>query len=224
MAEQIKQVKIKVQSNPGEVTGAYLIPDKMQAFILLAHGAGAGMHHPFMVTLAEELNKLNIGTLRYNLPYMEAGKKFPGSPKHSIEGINAALKHVTNMVDRQTPVFLSGKSYGGRMSSHVAEQLDNGSVAGLIYYGFPLHAPGKPDIKRASHLVNIDIPMLFLQGSNDNLADQALLNQVTEELDQTTVKYYEHADHSFKRPKKITKESLIPQLAKDTSEWIDQVS
>lgn len=219
-----KQTKIKVSAELGDISGEYNFSDNMRACVLIAHGAGAGMQHPFMVTLAEELNKLNIGTLRYNLPYMEAGKKFPGSPKHSIEGIHAALKHVTNMVDRQIPVFLSGKSYGGRMSSHVAEQLDNGSVAGLIYYGFPLHAPGKPDIKRASHLVNIDLPMLFLQGSNDNLADQELLNQVTEELHQTTVKYYEHADHSFKRPKKINKESLIPQLAKDTSEWIDQVS
>ncbi|MEP2771853.1 MAG: alpha/beta family hydrolase [Fulvivirga sp.] len=224
MAEQIKQVKIKVQSNPGEVTGAYLIPDKMQAFILLAHGAGAGMHHPFMVDLATALGKLQIGSLRFNLPYMEAGKKFPGSPKHSIEGIQSALDHAREFTKNETPIFLAGKSYGGRMSSHLAENLENNTIAGLIYYGFPLHAPGKPDVKRASHLVNIDIPMLFLQGSNDNLADQTLLNQVTLELDLATVTYYDHADHSFKRPKKISKESLIPQLAKDTSEWIDQVS
>lgn len=220
MTEQFKQVKIEVQSNPGEVTGEYLIPDKMQAFILLAHGAGAGMHHPFMVDLAKALGKLQIGTLRFNLPYMEAGKKFPGSPKYSIEGIQSALDRAIKFTKNETPIFLSGKSYGGRMSSHLVANIKPGAVKGLIFYGFPLHAPGKPGKERASHLKEVSCPMLFLQGRKDKLADQSLLNEVIADLGRGDVKYYDDADHSFKRPKKVSNESLIPQLAKDTHQWI----
>ncbi len=223
MASQIHQVKIKVDSNPGEISGDYLIPQEMKAFILLAHGAGAGMNHPFMVELAKALSDFNIGSLRYNLPYMEAGKKFPGSPKPSIEGIQSALWHVKAFISNDIPIFLAGKSYGGRMSSHVSQNLKKGDIQGLIYFGFPLHAPGKPDTKRAEHLKDINFPMLFLQGSNDKLAEPKLVNEVTDSLKNTKVIYFEHADHSFKRAKKISKESLIPQLAKETSTWIDTV-
>jgi len=214
------QVKISVDVKPGEISGIYQVPDQPKALIVLSHGAGAGMNHVFMKSLADELAKHDIATLRINLPYMEAGKKMPGSPKHAVEAIKRTASFAKHDYS-DIPIYLAGKSYGGRMSSHLMADDNIEFIKGLIFYGFPLHAPGKPGVKRAKHLEDIKVSMLFLQGTNDKLADLNLLEPLLKNLKTSTLLTFEHADHSFKRPKKITKESLIPELAISTKDWIE---
>ena len=219
MSHKIEKTKVSVEAKPGSVTVTYTIPNNYHAIILLAHGAGAGMDHPFIMSLSQHLADTGLAIVTFNFPYMENGKKFPGSAKTNIQAIGNVLKAAEKRLTGK-PIFLGGKSYGGRMSSHLAAESNLTTVKGLIFYGFPLHAPGKPGTERAAHLKNVTYPMLFVQGGKDKLADKLLLNEVVSDLDDTKLIFYENADHSFKRPKRISKESLIPKLAKDTSEWI----
>ncbi len=194
----------------------------MEAMVILSHGAGAGMRHPFMEQLAESLLEEHIGTFRFNLPYMEAGRQLPGSAKQAIQGIIDAITQVRRDYPN-VQTFLGGKSYGGRMSSLLMAENPVPVIHGLVFYGFPLHSPGKPSVKRAEHLNEIHVPMLFLQGSKDKLASPDLITLVTDELEQAELLLFDHADHSFKRPKKVSSESLIPALARATSEWIRRI-
>src|SRR6187399_361090 len=128
-----KTVSIKVSSTSGSVTGKYIIPERTIGILTLAHGAGAGMDHPFMVELAEKLAEKNIATLRFNFPYMEAGKKRPDSPPVAHQTIDAALKHALRQAGN-IPVFLSGKSFGGRMSSQYLSEHPEAAVKGIIFF------------------------------------------------------------------------------------------
>lgn len=213
---------MKIDASPGSVSGIYTLPDQPKALLILAHGAGAGMQHAFMEELAHELSKQKIATLRFNFPYMEAGRKAPGSQKQAIEAIGKVV--LRSMEDHEAlPLFIGGKSYGGRMASHFMTHQKIDPVKGLIYYGFPLHPIGKAGIKRAEHLNEIKTPMLFLQGDRDKLADVDMIGEVVDNLPKAKLKVFEHADHSFKRPKKVARESLVPQLAEQTSDWINKL-
>lgn len=213
--ENSKNADIKVDGLSVSITQ----PKEPLAVLVLAHGAGAGMHHAFMEELASALNQRKIITIRFNFPYMDAGKKLPGSPKPNKEAIIKISRFASEQYP-DIPLFLSGKSYGGRMSAYVMAETPIDKVKGLIFYGFPLHAPGKPTIKRAEQLKSVSCPMLFIQGSNDKLADLNLLTEVIETLPTATLKTFEKADHSFKRPKKVSKASLVPDLADATYDWI----
>lgn len=211
-----KKVSIKISSTLGKVSSLSIIPDKATSLLVLAHGAGAGMNHAFMEELANALAERNIATLRYNFPYMEAGKKRPDSPAVAHQAVDAALKYALKQTKNKIPVFLSGKSFGGRMSSQYLSEHGDAEVSGIIFFGFPLHAPGDPGIDRAEHLKKIKHPMLFLSGTRDEFARLDLLQKVCKKLPTTTLIKIENANHGFKAP---GKKDVISFLAEQAERW-----
>jgi predicted alpha/beta-hydrolase family hydrolase len=163
----------------------------------MAHGAGAGMAHPFMEAVATGLCIRGIATLRYQFPYMEKGSKRPDAPALAHATVRAAVAEAARRLP-DLPLIAGGKSFGGRMTSQTQAEAALPHVAGLAFLGFPLHAAGKPSVVRAEHLSQVHVPMLFLQGTRDTLADLALLHPVREKLGAVaTLMEIEHADHSF---------------------------
>lgn len=195
-----------------------------EAIFIFAHGAGAGMDHPLMQMFSEKLNYQNIGTIRFNFPFLEKGRKVPGSQKEAVESIAVIYNEVSEKY--KLPLFAGGKSYGGRMASIAASQGLLPRLNGLIFLGFPLHAPGKPSLKRAEHLSNIGSPMLFLQGTKDKLSDINLIKKIISQIPSAFIEEYEDADHSFKVPKRsgINQEELYNQIALDISLWIGKIN
>ena len=178
---------------------AFARPDNPSATVVVAHGAGAGMEHPFMLGFTDGLNSLGIATLRFNFPYREAGRKFPDRPPAAIATWRAVMAAAAERAAEHGdtgPLWAAGKSFGGRMASMaVAEGME---AAGLVYLGYPLHAPGKPEKLRDGHLYGITIPMLFLQGSRDTFATPALLEDVVGRVGPSAVlQWVEGGDHSF---------------------------
>ena len=213
-----KNVSLQVSPEIGGVSAEFIIPEKPICILTLAHGAGAGMSHSFMVALSEALAENKIGTLRFNFPFIENKKGRPDLPAVAHKTIETALQHAKKKYPSQ-PVFLSGKSFGGRMSSQYLALHQDAEVEGIIFYGFPLHAIKKPSTDRADHLKQIKKPMLFLQGTKDTLAEWHLIEEVCSSLSGATLLKLEGVNHAFKKGK----ENLIPQLAKQTREWIDTI-
>jgi uncharacterized protein len=210
-----KTVKLLVSPTIGEVSGQYIVPKNAACIITLAHGAGAGMNHAFMIALAEALSDEGIASLRFNFPFAENNKKRPDFPAVAHKTIETAINHATES-HPSLPLFASGKSFGGRMSSQYLAAHPGTAVKGIIFYGFPLHPAGKPSTDRADHLKQVDIPMLFLQGTRDTLAQIDMIESVCSSLPQATLVKLEGADHSFK----AGKQDLIPVLARHTREWM----
>jgi predicted alpha/beta-hydrolase family hydrolase len=156
------------------VSGLLLAPPQARACYVLAHGAGAGMTHPFMAAVANELADRGIATLRYQFPYMEQRAKRPDPPKLAQATVRAAAAAAGKLLPA-LPLVAGGKSFGGRMTSQAQAAAPLPAVRGLAFLGFPLHPAGKPSDARAAHLSDVDVPMLFLQGTRDALADPALL-------------------------------------------------
>src|SRR5262245_27347717 len=182
------------------VSGLLIAPAKARACYVLAHGAGAGMAHPFMAAVAEELAARGVATLRYQFPYMEAKAKRPDPPKLAHATVVAAVAEAAHQVPK-LPLIAGGKSFGGRMTSQAQASAPLAGVRGLAFLGFPLHAAGQPSDERAAHLSDITIPMLFLQGTNDALADLGLLQPLIKRLGRrATLTTFENADHSFHVP------------------------
>jgi len=179
------------------VSGLLLVPDRPTACLVLAHGAGAGMTHPFMATAATELADRGIATLRYQFPYMERGSRRTDSPKVAQAAVRAAVDEAARHV-ADLPLFAGGKSFGGRMTSQAQAVAPLPGVRGLAFLGFPLHPAGKPSDDRARHLFAVRIPMLFLQGTRDALADPRLIAEVASSLgDRAVLRMVGEADHSF---------------------------
>jgi predicted alpha/beta-hydrolase family hydrolase len=212
-------MKINISEKVGSVSAELTEPKKMKAVFAFAHGAGAPMNHPFMRTMSKELEQLGIGTLRFNFPYMEAKKGRPDVPAVAHAAIEAAANHLYKEFPK-TPIFLSGKSFGGRMSSQFMSKSAPGYVKGLAFFGFPLHAPGQPSVDRADHLKDIKVPLLFLQGTRDSLAQWDLISSVTAKLPLATLVKFEGADHSFK----AGKTNLLPDLAAAVAEWVTKAT
>jgi len=208
-------VIIPVSESIGTVSGLLEIPKSPRALVVLAHGAGAGMRHKFMESLAAALASKSIGTLRYNFPFTENRKGRPDPPAIAEKTVAAALR-IANTLHPDIPVFAAGKSFGGRMSSHYLSKESPSFVEGIIFYGFPLHAPGKEGIERAAHLAAVKVPMLFLQGTRDALATFPLITQVCEGLSLADLVPFEGADHSFK----AGKQEITPGLAEATDTWL----
>lgn len=182
------------------VSGLFLTPPRARAIYVFAHGAGAGMAHPFMVAVADELAGRGIASLRYQFPYMEEGGKRPDPPKLAQAAVRAAVEEAARLVP-SLPLIAGGKSFGGRMTSQAQAASPLPGVRGLAFLGFPLHPAGKPSDERAEHLSDVKIPMLFLQGTRDALADVKLLKPVIKRLGaRASLELFEDADHSFHVP------------------------
>jgi predicted alpha/beta-hydrolase family hydrolase len=182
------------------VSGLLQVPPKARICYVLAHGAGAGMSHPFMAAVADGLAERGIATMRYQFPYMEQGAKRPDAPKLAHATVRAAVVEASHLVPKLALVA-GGKSFGGRMTSQAQAALPLPGVSALVFLGFPLHAAGRPSEERASHLFEVKIPMLFLQGTRDALADTHMLQALVERLGtRATLKLFQDADHSFHVP------------------------
>lgn len=211
---QTRKISISVSPSVGEVSGEAMWKPGMEYLYVFAHGAGAGMNHPFMVALAKALAESGIGTLRYNFPYMQNGKKRPDPPATAEMTVKRAVESAIELFPG-TPLIAGGKSFGGRMTSQATSKDESLPLKGLVFVGFPLHAVGKPGTERAKHLDNIRIPMLFLQGTRDALADFSLITEVCGRLPDATLRPFDGADHSFK----AGKQDLIPALAEAVHAW-----
>jgi len=217
-----RRIKISVPEIEESVSGLVSIPDNASCVMALAHGAGAGMEHSFMDQLAQSLEKEGIGMLRFNFPYKEKGKNRPDSPRIVHATQKAALKRATDYAAKLgIPVVAAGKSFGGRMFSQLLASGDHGASA-LVFFGFPLHPPGKPGTNRADHLKDIKVPMLFLQGSRDTLATPDLIKGVSKGLSKATMKMFEGPDHGFHMLKRsgVSDGEMIAKLAKESGKWL----
>jgi predicted alpha/beta-hydrolase family hydrolase len=184
----------------GSISALYLAPAEARACYVLAHGAGAGMAHPFMAAVADGLAQRGIATLRYQFPYIEKGSKRPDPPKVAQAAVRAAVVEAARVAPR-LPLIAGGKSFGGRMTSQAQAASPLPGVRGLAFLGFPLHAAGQPSDERGAHLYDIKIPMLFLQGSSDQLARPPLVQKLAKQLGpHATLYFFPDADHSFHVP------------------------
>ncbi|MGA2995884.1 alpha/beta family hydrolase [Bradyrhizobium sp.] len=182
---------------PGAVSALLHRPEAPRACFVFAHGAGAGMAHSFMEAFATGLSERGIATLRYQFPYMEKGSKRPDPPAIAQATVRAAVAKAAEIFPGLA-LIAGGKSFGGRMTSQAQAAAPLPGVRGLAFVGFPLHPAGKPSTDRADHLVKIDIPMLFLQGTRDSLAEAALIEGVVKRLgSQARLHLVDGADHSF---------------------------
>ncbi|HEV8382773.1 MAG TPA: alpha/beta family hydrolase [Gemmatimonadales bacterium] len=189
---------------------------------VFAHGAGAGMNHPFMQRAAEALEARGIATYRYEFPYMQAKKSRPDPPAVAEAAVRKAVAEAARKYPG-LPILAGGKSFGGRMTSQAQGSQPMPGVRGLVFFGFPLHPPGRPGTARAEHLTSVDVPMLFLQGTRDEFAQLDLLRQVITGLgDRATLHLVEEGDHSFKVPKRTgkTEADVMNELADTILQWV----
>jgi predicted alpha/beta-hydrolase family hydrolase len=207
------------------VSGLLLVPLQRRACYVLAHGAGAGMTHPFMTAAATELAERGIATLRYQFPYMEQGGKRPDPPKLAHATVRATVAEAARLLP-DLPLIAGGKSFGGRMTSQAQSLAPLAGVRGLAFLGFPLHPAGKPSQERGQHLFGVKIPMLFLQGTRDTLAMLDQLEPLCEALGpRATLKLFQDADHSFHVPAKTGRKDaqVRGEVLDALADWIDGV-
>ena len=205
------------------VSGLLQTPREARACYVFAHGAGAGMAHPFMGAIANGLAERGIATLRYQFPYMEHGSKRPDTPKLAQATVRAAVAEASRRVPGLA-LFAGGKSFGGRMTSQAQAASPLSGVAGLVFLGFPLHPAGRPSDERAAHLFAVQIPMLFIQGARDALADLQLLQALVGELgSRATLKLFADADHSFHVPARTGRKDseIMAELLDALAGWIE---
>jgi uncharacterized protein len=196
-------------------------PTKARWLLVLAHGAGAGMSHPFMENLAGELAGAGVATLRYQFPYMEGRRRVPDAPAVLTATVVSAVRAAAKVAPA-LPLLAGGKSMGGRMTSQAAAQRALNGLRGLVFFGFPLHPPNQPATKRADHLVNVELPMLFLQGTRDPLAELKLLRSTCANLDpRATLHVIESANHSFHVLKSSGRSDpeIMRELAETVVSW-----
>ena len=204
------------------VSGLLQVPPKAHACYVMAHGAGAGMAHPFMASFANHLAERGIATLRYQFPYMERGSKRPDSPALAQATVRAAVAAASRLIP-ELSLFAGGKSFGGRMTSQAQAASPLTGVHGLVFLGFPLHPPGKPSDERGAHLFDVRVPMFFMQGTRDEFADLVLLKALVGKLGaRATLKLFDDADHSFHVPARTgRKDSEIrTEMADAMAEWL----
>lgn len=218
------KLRIAVPGN-GEVSALLVRPPSAQWLLVLGHGAGAGMAHPFLEKLAGELANAGIATLRYQFPYMEERRRVPDRPELLLSTVAAAVRLETEAAPG-LPLLAGGKSMGGRMTSQAAAANLLGGVNGLVFFGFPLHPPNRPGTKRAEHLAKVCVPMLFLQGTRDTLADLTLLRPICANLGSLArLHIIPEADHSFHVLKKSgkTDAEVMTELAQTTAGWANKL-
>jgi len=215
---------VSIEWDGGRVSGLLELPAKARALLVLAHGAGAGMAHPFMAAVASGLAERGVATLRYQFPYMERGAKRPDTPAAAQATVRAVAENAARLAPG-LPLFAGGKSFGGRMTSQAQSESPLPGVRGLAFLGFPLHPPGKPSDERARHLFEVKIPMLFLQGDRDDLAAMGLLAPLVVRLGaHAMLKVFAGADHSFHVPKRSGSDAgVLDALLDALAGWMGAV-
>jgi predicted alpha/beta-hydrolase family hydrolase len=216
---------ITITGDGVHVSGLLQAPARARACYVLAHGAGAGMNHPFMAAVAAELAQRGIATLRYQFPSMERGAKRPDPPKVAQATVRAAVAAAMRAVP-SLPLIAGGKSFGGRMTSQAQAEAPLPGVRGLVFLGFPLHPAGRPSAERAEHLFAVQVPMLFLQGTRDPLAVLDELQPLCKALGKrATLRLFAEADHSFHVPARTgrTDAQVRSEMLDALAGWIDGV-
>ena len=206
------------------VSGLWLAPEAPRAVYVFAHGAGAGMRHAFMEATAQGLAERGIASLRYQFPYMERGSRRPDAPPLAQATVRAAVA-VAALRAPSLPLFAGGKSFGGRMTSQAQAAAPMPGVRGLVFLGFPLHPAGEPSDARAAHLSDVQVPMLFAQGTRDELADLSLLQPLVTRLGgHATLHAVADADHSFHVPARSGRKDpeVLAEVLDAFAAWIDQ--
>jgi len=220
-----KSLRIKVSASIGDVSALFYSPKKAEYIMTFAHGAGAGITNKFMELVSLALAEEGIATLRFNFPYMESGRKVPDKKPVCFAAIKAAVDKAASLCPK-LPLFSAGKSFGGRMTSTAASESLIDDVKGIIFFGFPLHAPGKASNERAEHLYKVKQQMLFHQGSRDSLASLDFLKPVCKKLGKKAELFIiEGADHSFHVPKanKLNDSQVIKLMCVKVKKWMDTV-
>ncbi len=222
MATSLRALHFTLTERTGAVSALLLRPTSARALLVLGHGAGAGMRHPFMQAVAEQLATQKIATFRYQFPYMEKGKKSPDSQTTLRATIVSAVE-TAKKAARGLPLLAGGKSMGGRLTSLVAAEGRLPDVQGLIFFGFPLHAAGKPSSERGAHLAEVTVPMLFLQGTRDRLAELDYITPLCRSLGKrATLHIIEGGNHSFHVLKRSgrTDEDVQNELGETVGSWV----
>jgi uncharacterized protein len=214
MTEPFKtsRISINVSDKLGSVSAEIYEPETVSAVITLGHGAGSNMDQPFLKQLSSALAKQEVAVMRFNFLYTENRKKMPDRFPTASAVVIAAVNEARRRFPTQ-PLFCAGKSFGGRMSSMTLAEHPNLPVKGIVFFGFPLHPAGSPSVERAVHLEQLTVPLLFLQGTRDDLATPELLRGVITKLQHPTLVEFEGADHSFKGGKKASVEALAHSAA-----------
>jgi predicted alpha/beta-hydrolase family hydrolase len=219
-----KPVSISIDGD-ARISGLIQMPPDAHACYVLAHGAGAGMNHPFMTAVAAGLAQRRIASLRYQFLYMERGSKRPDSPKLAHAAVRAAIAEAAQQCPR-LPLIAGGKSFGGRMTSQAQAPTPMPGVVGLAFIGFPLHAANKPSSERAAHLFDVKLPMLFLQGTRDALAAQDLIKPLCAQLGRrATLRLFQDADHSFHVPARSgrTDAEVTADMLDALAAWVSKI-
>lgn len=224
-AAQIKKLSIEV-GLAGHVSALPIRPRGARACFVFAHGAGAGMAHPFMEAIASGLAERAVATLRYQFPYMEKGSRRPDTPAVAHAAVRAAVAEAA-LLYPGLPLIAGGKSFGARMTSQAQADAPLPNVAGLAFLGFPLHPAGKPSIDRAAHLADVKIPMLFLQGTRDTLAELKLLEPIVKEFGRKAALHIvEGGDHSFHVLARSGRKDadVITEICDAMAAWIGKIA
>ncbi len=224
MPASVDPVAITVGDGGARVSGLLMRPPDARWLYVLAHGAGAGMRHPFLETIARALAERGVATLRYQFPYMERRASRPDPPAVAAATVRAAAAEAARLAPG-LPLVAGGKSFGGRMTSTAQAEEPLPGVRGLVFLGFPLHPPGRPADARAEHLAQVQIPMLFLQGTRDDFADLKLLQPVVKRLgDRATLHLVDGGDHSFHVLKRSgrTDAAVMDEITDAIAEWSAQ--
>lgn len=213
-----RNLSLKISPTIGAVSADCIIPEKSMCMMTFAHGAGAGMHHSFMVTLSQLLAEQAIATMRFNFPFSENKKGRPDTPAVAHQAIEAAIQKAKKLFPA-LPIFVAGKSFGGRMTSQYLSAHPDATIKGMLFYGFPLHPPGKPATERAEHLKEVKTPMLFLQGTKDELASWKLIEATCSSLPLATLVKIDGANHAFK----AGKQNVLQLLADHSKDWMEKM-
>src|SRR5262245_21957654 len=224
MADKAKELKFLATPEKGEVSALLLRPADANYLLVLGHGASTSMRHTTLQTIAERMADAGVATFRYNFPYMEYGKG-----RDSQDVCTATVRSAiaaAHTAAPELPLLAGGHSFGGRMTSTAASESPLDGVRGLVFFAFPLHQPGKPETKRAEHLSSVTVPMLFLSGTRDELADMGLLQSVCKKLgERVTLHPLDTADHGFRTLKRSRKseEDVFVEMARIAREWTSKL-
>lgn len=225
MPHEFRELKFVATPEKGEVSALLVRPNDATHLLVLGHGASTNMRHATLQTIADRLAEVGIATLRYNFPYSENGKGRDGQAV-CTETIRSAVSAASECAPG-LPLLAGGHSFGGRMTSTAASESPLDGVVGLVFFSFPLHNAGKPETKRADHLSSVNVPMLFLSGTRDMLAEMSLLTPVCEKLgDRATLHTLDTADHGYKILKKsrASTEDVFVEMARVVRDWASKLA